>query len=55
MYDHQDYDNAKRMEEELHEAHVAESEARTRGLNANAFFWVATGVAALVVAFGYAF
>lgn len=54
MYTHQDHKNAQGMEEELHKAHIVESKARTRGLNANAFFWVATGVAALVVAFGYA-
>lgn len=51
---YQDYNDAKAMEQELHEAHIAESEARVRVCNASAFMWVALGLAALVVAFAYA-
>lgn len=54
MYTHQDYNEANRMEQEVHEAGLAESEARVRVSNAQAFMWVAIGVAALVASFAYA-
>ncbi|QEG09316.1 hypothetical protein HYP93_gp41 [Stenotrophomonas phage Pokken] len=54
MFTHQEYNEANRMEQEVHEASLAESEARVRVLNAQAFVWVSIAIAALVAAFAYA-